>query len=166
MRIGLCLVIFWREVEYSSILCCRIHAAGQPEDFLSSGFTAEEAAQLWDLPDGLRLFEYLGGLSAPLRLADLLEHLSSLGFPDHLPPFAVGPGFSYLSAPILYQGRRVGNIYLGQKKAGEGFTEADEETLVLFASQAAMVLSNARSYREEQRARNDLKTLINTAPVG
>ena len=140
--------------------------AGQPEDFLSSGLTAEEAAQLWDLPDGLRLFEYLGGLSAPLRLADLLGHLSSLGLPHHFPPVAVGSGFSYLSAPILYQSRRVGNIYLGQKKAGEEFTEADEETLVLFASQAAMVLSNARSYREEQRARNDLKTLINTAPVG
>ena len=25
--------------------------------------TGEEAGRLWDLPDGLRLFEYLGGIS-------------------------------------------------------------------------------------------------------
>ena len=36
----------------------------------------------------------------------------------------------------------------------------------MFASQAAMVIANARRYREEQRAKNDLETLINTSPVG
>ena len=36
----------------------------------------------------------------------------------------------------------------------------------MFASQAAMVIANARRYREEQRARNDLETLINISPVG
>ena len=45
------------------------------------------------------------------------------------------------------------------------FGQEDEETLVLFASQAAMVIANARRYREEQRARNDLETLINTSPA-
>ncbi len=140
--------------------------SGQPEDFLSSGLTAGEADQLWDLPDGPRLFEYLGGLSTPLRLADLLVHLSSLGLPDHFPLVAVTPKFSFLGAPILHQGQRVGNIYLGKKEAGEEFTEAHEETLVLFAAQAAMVLSNARRYRDEQRTRMDLETLINTSPVG
>ena len=35
-----------------------------------------------------------------------------------------------------------------------------------FASQAALVIANARRYREEQRARIDLETLINTSPVG
>ena len=143
-----------------------VDASGQLEDFLSSGMTTEEADRLWDLPDRMRIFEYLGSLSAPLRLPDLLGHLSSLGLPDHLPPIAVAPEFSFLSAPILYQSHRVGNIFLGKKKAGEEFTEADEETLVLFASQAAMVISNARRYRDEQRARTDLETLINTSPVG
>ncbi len=36
----------------------------------------------------------------------------------------------------------------------------------MFASQAAMVIANARRYRDERRARNDLETLINTSPVG
>ena len=36
----------------------------------------------------------------------------------------------------------------------------------MFASQAAMVIANARRHREEQRARTYLETLINTSPVG
>ena len=36
----------------------------------------------------------------------------------------------------------------------------------MFASQAAMVIANARRHREEQRARADLETLVNTSPVG
>ena len=36
----------------------------------------------------------------------------------------------------------------------------------MFASQAALVISNARTYRDEQRARAYLETLVNTAPVG
>ena len=36
----------------------------------------------------------------------------------------------------------------------------------MFASQAAMVIANARRYRDERRARDDLETLINTSPVG
>ena len=36
----------------------------------------------------------------------------------------------------------------------------------MFASQAAMAIGNAHRYREEQRARADLETLVNTCPVG
>ena len=41
-----------------------------------------------------------------------------------------------------------------------------EDTLVMFASQAALVIANARRYRDEQRARTDLEALISTCPVG
>lgn len=36
----------------------------------------------------------------------------------------------------------------------------------MFASQAALVIANARRYREERQARTDLETLIDTSPVG
>ena len=36
----------------------------------------------------------------------------------------------------------------------------------MFASQAALVIANARKHRDEQRAKTDLETLVNTAPVG
>ena len=36
----------------------------------------------------------------------------------------------------------------------------------MFASQAALVIANARRHRDELRARSDLETLIDTSPVG
>ena len=140
--------------------------SGGIRDFLSSGMTAEEARQLWDLPGGMRLFEYLSGISEPLRLPDLLGHIRSLGLPEFRPPLALGPVVSFLAAPVLHRGQRAGNVYVAEKEAGVEFTREDEETLVMFASQAALVIANARTHREEQRARTDLETLINTSPVG
>ena len=107
----------------------------------------------------MRLFEYLGSISGPLRLPDLIGHIRSMGLPDLRPPMVVGLVFSFLAAPVLHLGERVGNIYLAEKEAGEEFTGEDEETLVMFASQAAMVIANARRHRDEKRARADLETL-------
>ena len=136
------------------------------QDTFFSGMTAPEAQRFQELPDGVQLFEYLSGLPAPLRLPDLFGHLRSLGLPELRPPFAVGPVMSFLAAPVLHRGERVGNFYLGEKEASPAFTAEDEETLVLFAAQAALVIANARRYQEERQARTDLETLINTSPVG
>ncbi|MDE2900476.1 MAG: ATP-binding protein, partial [Chloroflexota bacterium] len=64
------------------------------------------------------------------------------------------------------RGALLGNFYLGDKRGGGPFTQEDEETLVMFASQAALAIANARRHAEEQRARADLETLIDTSPVG
>ena len=53
-----------------------------------------------------------------------------------------------------------------EKESAEAFTDEDEEILVLFASQAATAIANARTYRAERRARADLEALIETSPVG
>ena len=140
--------------------------SGVPGDFLSSGMTAEEDGRLWDLPEGVRLYDYLGGFSSPLRLPDLLGHLRSQGLPELRQALPVGPVLPFLAAPIFHGGERAGNLYLAGKEAGGEFTREDEETLVMFASQAALVIANARKYRDEQRARADLETLIHTSPVG
>ena len=140
--------------------------SGSPRDFLSSGMTAEEDRQLWDQPEGGRLYDYLGGFSAPLRLPDLLGHLRSQGLPEVGRALQVGPVICFLAAPVFHRGERVGHLFLAGKEAGEEFTQEDEETLVMFASQAALVIANARRYRDEQRARADLETLIHTSPVG
>ena len=60
----------------------------------------------------------------------------------------------------------VGTFFLGEKEGGRRFTSEDEEILVLFGSQAATAIANARTYRDERRARADLETLIETSPVG
>ena len=143
-----------------------LDASGHPEEFLSSGMTAEEAQSIRDTPEGMRIFEYLGGLSEPLRVPDLLGHLRSLGLPGVQPPAEVGPVMSFLASPVLHRGARVGYIFVAEKEGGGEFTAHDQETLALFASQAALVISNSRRYRDEQRARAELETLINTSPVG
>ena len=147
------------------VITLRNDAAGPP-DVLFSGITDPEAHRLLEVPDGERLFDYLRRLPAPVRLPDLLGHLRSLGLPEPELPVAVGPVLSFLAAPLLHRGERVGNFFLGKKEAGSAFTPEDEEVLVLFASQAALVIANSRRYREERQARADLETLIDTSPVG
>ena len=77
---------------------------------------------------------------------------------------AVSTPLPFLAAPVRHRGEGVGAIYVGEKDVE--FTPEDEETLVMFASQAALVIANARRHREEPRARAGLETLVNTAPVG
>ena len=67
---------------------------------------------------------------------------------------------------MRHRGVHVGNFYLVEKEGGEEFTGEDEELLLLFASQAATAIANARTYRDEQRARTDLEVLIDTSPIG
>ena len=143
-----------------------LDASGSLDNLLSSGVTGEEARQFQELPGGLLLFEYLSGLRQPLRVPDLLEHLRSMDLPDLQPPVAVGPAVPFLAVPVQHREERVGNFFLAKTGPGEEFSPEDEETLVLFASQAALVVSNARRYREEQQARAGLETLIDTSPVG
>ncbi len=139
---------------------------GQAQDFLSSGMTSEESGHLWDTPGGLRLYEYLGNISQPLRLDDLLGYIRSVGLVEFHLPLALGSAVSFLASPMFHRGERIGNIYLGEKEHGEEFTQEDEETLVMFASQATMILSYARRYRDERQSRADLETLLDTSPVG
>ena len=131
--------------------------------FIASGLTPEEHQGFWDMPEGLGFFEYLSGLEEPLRVSDIDSHLKALNMPDFLPSVAVN---SLLVAPIRHAGVVVGTIYLAHETGGGEFTQEDEETLMMFASQAALVIANARRHREERRARVDLETLMDTSPVG
>ncbi len=137
--------------------------SGQAEGFVGSGLTAREVQQLVEMPDGLRLFEYLSSIPGPLRVPDFATHASLMGLPE----FQVAvPVSSFLAVPIRHQGVNVGNIHLAKDAPGEEFSQEDEETLVMFAAQVALVVANARRHRDERRARTDLETLINTSPVG
>ena len=136
---------------------------GQVEDFLASGLTDEETQQLFAMSEGLKILEYLTTIPGPLRVPDFVRYTRAQGLPEFRLPTQTS---AYLGAPIRHRGENVGNIYLGKSEPGQEFTRKDEETLVMFASQAALVIGNVRKYRDEQRARADLEALINTSPVG
>ncbi len=139
---------------------------GTSQDFLSSGMTPDETDRLWASPGWSSHFAYLSAVPGTLRIPDLLGHIRSLGLPELVPPVAVSENVSFMATPVLHRGERVGSIFLAEKEHGREFTREDEETLALFASQAAMAIANARRHREEQRARADLETLVDTSPVG
>ena len=128
--------------------------------------TGEQARQFLEVPGGTQFLEYFNELPQPLRVPDLPGHFRSLGLPEFQPPVEVGDRMSFLLAPIFYREGRVGSIHLAVKEGGQEFAPEDEETLVMFASQAAMVIANACRYWDERQARMRLETLINTSPVG
>ncbi len=137
-------------------------ADGRVRNFVTSGLTGEQRRKLdeW-LPDGLLLFRHLRDLAAPLRLADLPAYARSLGYSDD--PIVAK---TFLGTPMRCRDAHVGSFFLAGKADGNEFSAEDEEALVLFASQAAAAIANARTHRAEQRARANLETLVDTSPVG
>ena len=112
-----------------------------------SGLSAEEARLLSEWPEHMQIFEQLRDLQDPLRVADMPAYVRALGIPAE-PVFIR----SFQGAPMRHRGVQVGNFFLGEKEGGREFTDEDEEVLVLFASQAATAIANARTHRAEQRA--------------
>ena len=138
-----------------------VDEAGAPQDFVFSGFAPEEERELYAWPESARLFEHFRSLPGPLRLDDLAEYVRALGIEP-------APSFSraFQGTPMRHRGAEVGSFFLAEKADGEAFTGEDEEVLMLFASQAASAIVNARIHRGERRARADLEALVETSPVG
>ena len=135
--------------------------AGNVQEFVTSGFTSAEKQQMADWTDGPRLLKHFRDLEAPLRLSGLRDYVSALGFSSDLMR-----SDTLMGTPMRHRDVHVGNFFLAEKEGRREFTEADEEILVLLASQAATAIANARAHRDERRARADLETLIETSPVG
>ena len=142
--------------------------SGEVQEFIASGVRDEDLQRLVgpeeSMAGGMELLAYLKSLPDPLRVADFHAHTGPLGLPDIGEP--LGPAGSFLGAPIRLHGVPVGHFLMSDKQGGGEFTQEDEDTLVMFAAQAAMAIANARRHREEQGARADLETLIDTSPIG
>ena len=138
-----------------------LNESGDYEDFFSYGFTPGEIEQLWGLPDGVELFNQFINIKDSMRQRDMRSYAESLGL-------SMGPMqlHSFLMTPIRHRGMHVGSFFVANKESAEEFAGEDEEVVAMFASQAAMVIANARRYRDEQRAKSDLETLVDTSPVG
>ena len=138
-----------------------VDEVGEPGDFVFSGFTPEERRELLAWPDSARLFEHFRALPGPLRTADLSNYVRGI---DIAPAQMFSRAFQ--GTPMRHRGADVGSFFLADKADGEAFTDGDEEVLMLFASQAAAAIANARAHRDERRARADLEALVETSPVG
>ena len=136
--------------------------SGDLQDMVISGLSPEEQHAMTSKdPQGEAMFGYLSGLCEPLGICDFGTHVASTGMPGLAS--VVGP---FMAARVRARNSHLGNIFIAREPGGQEFTREDEETLEMFANQAAMAVTNARRYGEEQRAKADLEALVNTSPVG
>ena len=135
--------------------------AREIQDHVMSGFTNEEVRQLLAWPDAVRFYEHLRDLPERFVVEDPTAYIRTLGLTAHRMPARNLQG-----TPMRHRGAQVGCFFLAGKKGSRTFTEEDEEILMLFASQAAAAIANARVHRGERRARTNLEAVIDTTPVG
>ncbi len=135
---------------------------GETEVLFTSGISAEDYDLLQRMPGRWDLFAYFKPMPGPLRLRDFPSYAVEMG----LPAFDLLPVGAFLSAPVRHGGENIGYVHLARDQGEGEFTAEDEETLVMFASQAALVIGNARKHRDEQRARADMEALADISPVG
>ena len=135
---------------------------GGLETVLTSGTSEEEHEQVTTLPGGAEIFAHFMATPDPVRVPSWGAYAASAELNGFLPM----PVWAGLTAPIRHRGESEGVIFVGHDREELRFSTEDEEILLMFASQAAMVIANARRHREERRARADLETLTDTSPVG
>ena len=138
-----------------------IDDSGEVQDCVISGLNPDQQQLLENSPDGVRVFKHFRDIPEALRLRDLPGYVRSLGYSPNL---AMGKTFQ--CTPMRHRDVHVGTFFLSDKEGGREFTSEDEEVLVMFGSQAATAIANARAFRNEQRARADLEALVDISPIG
>jgi two-component system, NarL family, sensor histidine kinase DevS len=116
-------------------------------EFVTTGIGARQRQAIGALPTGRGVLGLLIREPRPVRIRNIADHPMSVGFPPNHPPM-----HSFLGVPVQALGRVFGNIYLAEKRGGDEFTAADEEALVILATQAGVAIANASLY-EEVRSR-------------
>ena len=139
-----------------------IGVSGEPEDFVSSGYTAEEHRQIVGWADGLRVFEHFRDLEGTLRVSDIPGHVRSLGISPHpiLPK-------TVQATPMRHRGVNVGIFFLEPGRPADNSSPARMRRCWCCSPPRRPRRSPTRApYRDEHRARGDLEALVDTSPVG
>ena len=119
---------------------------GGIRDFVTTGITQEQRHAIGPLPVGDGILGVLIRDARPLRLRRIADDPRSVGFPPNHPPME-----SFLGAPVKARGKVFGNIYLTEKQGALEFDADDQAALEALATQAGIVIENARLYEDAQR---------------
>jgi signal transduction histidine kinase len=120
-----------------------IGAHGGLQEFVHQGMDDETVRAIGHLPEGKGVLGHLVSSPHPLRLSDLAEHPSSVGFPPNHPPM-----HTFLGVPVRARGAVFGNLDLTDKAGHVDFTARDEQVAVALAAAAGVALGHARAYRQ------------------
>ncbi|MFC4040295.1 GAF domain-containing protein [Dactylosporangium siamense] len=115
-------------------------------EFINHGVTAQERADIGDLPRGHGVLGLLIEEPRPIRLHDITQHPRAYGFPPNHPPM-----HSFLGVPVRIRDQVFGNLYLAEKSGGEQFTQDDEDLVSALSVAAGAAIDNARLYAQAER---------------
>jgi signal transduction histidine kinase len=146
-----------------SLVGARYAAIGVPDagdsfaEFVFDGISEQEQEAIGPLPRRHGMLGVLLTEGKPERLADISADPRFWGWPAHHPRMS-----HFLGVPVKDGDKVLGIIFAANKAnpKSSGFTERDEEILSLFATHAAIAITNARLYERsrelsalEERAR-------------
>jgi signal transduction histidine kinase len=112
-------------------------------EFVYVGIDPETRARMGHLPEGKGLLGHLISHPFPIRLPDLAEHPSSVGFPPNHPPMR-----SFLGTPLRVRDEVFGNLYMTEKKGEAEFNDDDVVVLEALAAAAGVAVENARLFEQ------------------
>jgi PAS domain S-box-containing protein len=132
---------------------------GELEKFITSGLTQEQRDAIGELPKGRGVLGALIRERRSMRLRNIADHPTSVGFPKNHPNM-----HSFLGVPIISRGEVVGNLYLTEKRFGDEFTPEDEQLVELLARHAAVAIENAKLYAVLLSHEERLRFVIDQLP--
>ncbi|MET7772764.1 GAF domain-containing protein [Nocardia sp. NPDC005366] len=115
----------------------------QLAEFVYEGIDDRTRVMIGDLPRGHGVLGVLIERPEPIRLTNLSDHPSSVGFPPHHPPM-----HTFLGVPVQVRDEVFGNLYLTEKAGGQEFTDDDEVVVQALAAAAGIAIENARLYEQ------------------
>jgi len=124
------------------------------QSFTVHGMTAEERARIGILPKGLGILGLVIHEGRSVRMADLMQHPASHGFPPNHPPM-----HSFLGVPIVGKRDVLGDLYLTEKVGATEFTAEDEHLAVLLAAKVSAAIENARLHEDSARLLEEVQRL-------
>jgi signal transduction histidine kinase len=114
------------------------------ERFVHKGMDEDAVGRIGRLPEGRGVLGKLIAEARPLRIRDLAQDPSFLGFPKGHPQMR-----SLLGVPLLvHSGEVYGILYLADKDGGKAFTKTDEALVVALARAAGIAVENARLHAQ------------------
>jgi signal transduction histidine kinase len=130
-------------------------------EFVYVGIDKETRARMGHLPEGKGLLGHLIKHPLPIRVPDLSEHPSSVGFPANHPPMR-----SFLGTPVRLRDEVFGNLYLTEKMGEAEFTADDAVVLEALAAAAGVAIENSRLFEQArlrerwQQASGEVNSLL------
>ncbi len=111
--------------------------------FIYEGIDDATRERIGHLPEGRGVLGVLIDDPKPIRLDNIAQHPSSVGFPLNHPPMR-----AFLGVPVRIRNEVFGNLYLTEKANGQPFSEDDEVLVEALAAAAGIAIQNARLYEQ------------------